>query len=43
MLERGNGAWISRANVRQLLEWVMDNDDRDMMFEKLLHLSARAL
>lgn len=43
MLERANGAWMTRANVRQLLEWVMDNDDRDVMFEKLLYLNVSVL
>ena len=43
MLERENGTWMSRATVRQLLEWVMEHDDRDVMLQKLEYLKDSAL
>lgn len=43
MLEREYGTWLSRETVQQMLEWVMEHDDRDVMLQKLAYLKDLAI
>lgn len=38
MLPNVDGRWVTRSSIVRLLDWVTDNDDRDVMLEKIAQL-----
>lgn len=38
MLIRHHGNWINVDDVSKLLDWLADNDDRDVILEKIKHI-----
>ena len=38
MLPNMNGEWVTKSSIKTLLEWVVDNDDRDVMMERIAQI-----
>jgi hypothetical protein len=42
MLPRPNGQWMTVSNLCDLIDWLSENDGRDVMLVKIEHLKEAA-